>query len=191
MQQAATYIREIFAVTEAGRSNVVADALSRQFHDAEDEGQAQPHILFALSSPIPSLLSELKKYNSSDKGGKEFISQFCQRFKESAHVRNDLLFFKGRLVIPEANMRQKLLTEFHSSPMAGHSGIHKTLARLAACFYWPGMYRDAKNFVLNCIISIIRSLHHMGHMRPSHKISSFCCITRPFSGSGSGEEIRR
>lgn len=31
MQQAPTYVRELFAITEAGRSNVVADALSRKF----------------------------------------------------------------------------------------------------------------------------------------------------------------
>lgn len=59
------------------------------------------------------------------------------------------LHFQGRVVIPTTQMQQELLTEFHSSPIGGHSGIQATLARLKACFYWQGMYSDTKQFVAN------------------------------------------
>lgn len=49
-------------------------------------------------------------------------------------------------------MQLDLLTEFHLSPVAGHSGLQATLARLGACFYWPGMYSAAKNFISQCEI---------------------------------------
>lgn len=58
MQQAPTYARELFAVTEAGKHNVVADALSRQFHTDGHSDSSDPSILLAVSSPIPLLISQ-------------------------------------------------------------------------------------------------------------------------------------
>lgn len=83
MQHAPTYVRELFAVTEAGKHNTVADSLSRQFHEDEEKPLTQPTLMLAISS----------------------------------------LFLGHRLVIPTTTMKQALLTEFHSSPVAGHSGI--------------------------------------------------------------------
>lgn len=61
------------------------------------------------------------------------------------------LFYQGRIVIPTVQMQQQIMTELHSSPVAGHSGIHATVARIPACFYWTGLYKDTKTFVSNCI----------------------------------------
>lgn len=51
MQQAPTYVRELFAIT--GKSNVVADALSRKFQVEDPTSSDEPTLLLAVSSPIP------------------------------------------------------------------------------------------------------------------------------------------
>jgi len=45
---------------------------------------------------------------------------------------------------------EKVLKENHDSPAAGLVGIRKTIARLAARYYWPGMHRDARAHVRGC-----------------------------------------
>lgn len=52
MQLAPAYVRELFAIAEAGKSNLVADALSRKFQNEEDDSMAGSSILLAVSSPI-------------------------------------------------------------------------------------------------------------------------------------------
>jgi len=57
------------------------------------------------------------------------------------------------LFVPqESGLIPTLLQEFHSTPIAGHSGIKATLARLSASFYWLGMHDDVKGFILQCAI---------------------------------------
>lgn len=46
---------------------------------------------------------------------------------------------------------QTLLTEYHSTPTGGHMGVTKTLARLTENFYWPGLRKDVKHFVVACV----------------------------------------
>ncbi|KAH6796258.1 hypothetical protein C2S51_037244 [Perilla frutescens var. frutescens] len=56
---------------------------------------------------------------------------------------NDILFFKGRVVVaPSSSWTTKLMEEFHSTPLGGHSGTYKTYCRLAANVYWPDMVRQ-------------------------------------------------
>jgi hypothetical protein len=43
-----------------------------------------------------------------------------------------------------------VLRECHNHPTAGHLGIGKTTARLALRYYWPGMSREAAQYVRNC-----------------------------------------
>ena len=54
-----------------------------------------------------------------------------------------------KLCVP-TDQRQRVLTETHNAPTAGHLGIAKTLARLSRCYYWPKMMRDAARFVRSC-----------------------------------------
>ena len=41
-------------------------------------------------------------------------------------------------VVPQA-MRRLVFAACHVSPMAGHTGVHKTFWRIAVRFWWPGM----------------------------------------------------
>lgn len=46
--------------------------------------------------------------------------------------------------------RPEILARYHDHPTAGHMGIAKTIARTAAHYYWPGMFRDIARYVQKC-----------------------------------------
>lgn len=41
--------------------------------------------------------------------------------------------------------------EYHTTPTGDHAGIAKTLARILENFSWPGLQKDVKQFVTNCL----------------------------------------
>lgn len=68
-------------------------------------------------------------------------------------IRHGVLFFKGRVWIPENSALQPLLlAEFHNTPTGGHAGVQRTLARIAGKFFWPGLRRSVHDYVSNCSI---------------------------------------
>mmetsp|Transcript_13170 Transcript_13170/g.31485 ORF Transcript_13170/g.31485 Transcript_13170/m.31485 type:complete len:204 (-) Transcript_13170:15-626(-) len=54
-----------------------------------------------------------------------------------------------RAVVPE-RLRPTIIAAYHSTPLAGHVGFHKTLYRIAARFWWPKMTKDIREAVLSC-----------------------------------------
>lgn len=62
-----------------------------------------------------------------------------------------VLYYEDRLVISaQSSVIPKLLEEFHSSPMGGHSGFYRTYRRMAANGYWVGMKGRIQEFVQSC-----------------------------------------
>jgi hypothetical protein len=43
-----------------------------------------------------------------------------------------------------------VLSKFHATPTAGHSGFTKTYDRVKRSFIWDGMKQDIRNFVAEC-----------------------------------------
>jgi len=56
-----------------------------------------------------------------------------------------------KMCVPKS-LRETVLRENHDAPSAGHVGSRRTIARLAARYYWPGMHRDARAHVRKCEI---------------------------------------
>lgn len=201
MQSASTYVREIYAITEAvkkwrqyllgrkfliytdqqslwnllhqtiqtpeqqkwltkllgfdyeihykpGLANRVADALSRKSEES-------PSLLLAVSSPVPSLIVQLKRFYSQEAAGKALVDQWHSdsEFRGKFKLYDGLLYFGDRLFVPpESELQQRVLQELHSSPVGGHSGYRATLARVASGFYWPLLAKMVKTFVSQCHI---------------------------------------
>ncbi|KAH9704605.1 hypothetical protein KPL70_011534 [Citrus sinensis] len=61
-------------------------------------------------------------------------------------IRQGLVFFKGRVVVP-LKLRETLIFEAHDTKMGGHSGVFCTFKRLATQFYWPSMYKTIYDYV--------------------------------------------
>ncbi|WVZ01772.1 hypothetical protein V8G54_022578 [Vigna mungo] len=133
-----------------GKSNAAADALSRldaSTHPATDS-------LMVLSIPHSKFLSDLK---SSLQNNPEFIT-LRDKIMADPHdfplfaLKEDLIIFKDKIWLPQtSSFIPLLLHEFHSTPMAGHTGISRTLSKLMANFYWHTIHRDVKAFVEQCV----------------------------------------
>lgn len=68
-------------------------------------------------------------------------------------VRDGLLYWKDKLVVPnQSELIQKILLEYHTSPIGGHAGVTRSIARISAQFYWPRLREDVKEFVRQCSI---------------------------------------
>ena len=122
---------------------------------------SQPSCRFPFEATILSFFSHLlpsnrdhhkiKKYYQTTAGQQE-KTKLIGIPNSNFNFHNDLLYHGQRLYIPSTtNLRPSILHEFHETPSIGHSGLKATLARLVASFYWPGMYRDTKTFITECL----------------------------------------
>jgi hypothetical protein len=133
-----------------GKANLVADALSRQYADPVPDD-----ICMTLSSTLPSLISSLQRYYSEDAAGKELVAKIGQDVNmfTDYQITGGLIYYKNKIFIPDVQgLRQAIISEFHNTPLAGHSGLQPTLARLAASFTWPNAYKDVKKWIQQCTI---------------------------------------
>ncbi|KAJ0440472.1 putative nucleotidyltransferase, Ribonuclease H [Helianthus annuus] len=133
-------------VHKAGKENRGADALSRRPHSGE---------LLTLMVPYCIEMSDIKTKLKSD----PFTSNLIKKLQEEPFAATDfslvdqMLFYQGRLVIPEeSSIRLKLLQEAHDTPIGGHGGFLKTYKRLSSRYYWLKMKQDVKLFVQQCVI---------------------------------------
>ena len=130
----------------AGRTNKVADALSRVTY--KDDALLQDiSVLFSPDvEPIrqevlqdPVLLKIIHQLEANPTTSSPFT------------FNQNQLLYKGRLVIPrKSTFINIVLSDFHNSPVGAHAGYLKTYKRIAAQFYWTGMKKDIKRHVSDC-----------------------------------------
>ena len=66
-------------------------------------------------------------------------------------IDDEYLLYKGRVCVPATgDFRRQILIKSHDSPSAGHPGIQKTYALVKRQFYWPSLFKDVQDFVLQC-----------------------------------------
>lgn len=129
-----------------GTQNRVADALSR-LHEVQSQ-------IFAITIPHWDFLQKLQEQFKTDTQLQQLMSQVQEdpNSHPDFQVLQGILFYKGKLYIPSSSsIKNILLDEFHSSPVGGHSGIHKTYGRLKENVYWQGMKNDVTAFVNSCL----------------------------------------
>lgn len=133
-------------VYKPGKENSGADALSRR---DEDQVDFQTLIYVPFWSNWQSISAEVQ----GDSKLQQIIAEL-QRDSDSHpgfELRQGVLFYQGRLVVPEkSEWIPKLLQEFHETPQGGHSGFYKTYRRLADNLYWRGMKGTVQQYVRSC-----------------------------------------
>lgn len=68
-------------------------------------------------------------------------------------VRENRVYFKNRLWIPDSEIVQlHLLRAHHDPPMQGHPGYHGMYAKLKENYYWAGMKEACKKYASNCSV---------------------------------------
>nr|GEX87942.1 retrotransposable element Tf2 [Tanacetum cinerariifolium] len=112
---------------KTGATNLVADALSRVYDEADDVITE----FMALSQPLVSLVNDLRKENETldelkvihqKLGRKEALDGFW-------HEHGMILFRDRYFIGAESKLKELLLSEFHNTSMVRHSGVKKMLTK--------------------------------------------------------------
>jgi hypothetical protein len=132
--------------------NRVADALSRQPTAAEGE-TALEDLLTLEDSLGCAWYAKMRREVERDPAAH---TDYCIRderlhrhFWDMADSTESELSDPWKLCVPKP-AQAAVLRECHDAPTAGHLGIAKTTARLPLRYYWPGMFREAAQYVLSC-----------------------------------------
>ncbi|KAA8538007.1 hypothetical protein F0562_027413 [Nyssa sinensis] len=119
-----------FEITyRSGKSNEVADALSRKGEKDELLLHDQIGSLSALSVVI------------------------CNWVKDLQTSWHQMLYYKTRLVVENSpKLKATLIKEHHATPIRGHSGGERTYRRIKQGFYWKGVKSYVLKFMAECDI---------------------------------------
>ncbi|GJV92325.1 putative nucleotidyltransferase, ribonuclease H [Tanacetum coccineum] len=151
-----------------GKANVVADALSRKsgmiacfdsiiLHDLERldvELCVRGSGGYWASMRIESNLMLQIKEAQRDDGELWAIVQNVEDGKHTEFSVDDdgVVWFEDRLCVPnDQALREKVMTEAHSSPFTIHPSLTKMYRDLKQYFWWNGMKQDVATFVSKCM----------------------------------------
>nr|GEZ36318.1 putative reverse transcriptase domain-containing protein [Tanacetum cinerariifolium] len=132
-----------------GKTNVVADALSRK-------ERLKPRLVRAMSMTIQSGLKakilEAQGESSKDlKAPAEWLRGLERHFEK----RDDGgVYFFDRVWIPSVGgIRKLIMDEAHTSRYSVYPGANKMYYDLKDLYWWPGMKRDIAEYVSKCLTS--------------------------------------
>ncbi|GFU76717.1 transposon Tf2-9 polyprotein [Trichonephila clavipes] len=146
-----------------GKSNVVADMLSRPACHEENELCEVCTVAIDVPSRSPK---EIRDEQMKDEELVKIISCLEDPDKnvnyvnwvERGYLMNQGVLFRyapdseseeAQLVIP-SHERTLILKNHHDAPMAGHYGAEGTYTRIAKNYYWTGMRKYITDYVKNC-----------------------------------------
>ncbi|KAI3789955.1 hypothetical protein L2E82_02762 [Cichorium intybus] len=122
-----------------GKSNVVADALSRRY------------TLLATLDVRFLGFETLKDYYETDVDFGDVFGKCAGGPHGEYVVQNGFLFKGNRLCVPKHAIHELLVREAHGGGLAGHFGVTKTLEVLKEHFFWPKMLGDVTKIVGKCV----------------------------------------
>jgi hypothetical protein len=144
-------------VYKPGKTNVVADALSRRqeaLHTAVSSTSAAKFTSRILTgydeddyfTGVKSIL--LDGGSARTFAARKILRQF--RIDEDGLVY-EIRDTEPRLCIPkDGSLRLEIMRDNHDSKIAGHLGVEKTIDAIKRKFYWPRLARTVKAYVLSC-----------------------------------------
>ena len=139
-----------------GKSNVIADALSRR-PDHKDSlstsvSTSTSSSLNNMSSiTITDIIDDVRKLSKLDSSYQQQLQ--LPKLNRGYSIKDGLLFCYDRIVIPnDQTLRTRLLVEAHDSPLSAHMGVAKTKSRLRELCHWSGMSSDVFKYVRSCLL---------------------------------------
>jgi len=134
-----------------GKSNIVADALSRK-----------QLLISTLGAQILGFDNIIELYSQ--------VPEFSSIYTKSQHkmqggyyVNQGYLLRKGKLCIPHGSHRKLLVKESHKGGLMGHFGVEKTSSILREKFYWHHMRRDVQRYYYKFIACLQEKSRTMPH----------------------------
>ena len=134
-----------------GKNNSVADFLSRnpvESFNAIITAGYSARDLEVMQRADPEIKSLVMKMLGVEESSPK-LREGYKIHQGVLYKRNNGLGRKLLLVVPSI-MRKDLIEECHDTPLSGHHGREKTLARLTSRFYWKGMDKSVSAYVASC-----------------------------------------
>ena len=132
---------------QEGKTNVVADALSRRSDHRTD---TQLNAISDIS--LESFIEEIKESYRLDSQCNRYFKNIDLYEADGYRIKDELLYKYEKLLIPNCEpIKTKLLNEAHDAKISGHVGVAKTLELLKRQFYWPQMQQDVKDYIGSCV----------------------------------------
>ncbi|QRV88083.1 Retrotransposable element Tf2 protein [Ceratobasidium sp. AG-Ba] len=148
-----------------GKMSTRPDALSRR-HDHADIPNPEQIMIAAekfkgfkanieldIISMIRESLLEDESLTTliSSTRNKEDLPPSIKKQYDKYEWKEDLLWYEGRIVIPEnKEVKLAILEMHHDNPIAGHQGQARTLELISRRYYWPAMKLQVNRFVESC-----------------------------------------
>jgi hypothetical protein len=137
-----------------GKTNVVADALSRRADHLDTTTNCDIHTppnqttIAAISMVnTNTFIQQIKEAYQRDPVAKKL----CEQPIEPYMVKDGLIYKKDRIYIPkEDSIKQTIMQENHDNKLAGHVGVVRTTDLITRHFFWPGMYAEIDRYVRTC-----------------------------------------
>jgi len=154
-----------------GKQNEKADALTRRKQDVDDQAKVKtasraqivlkaenidPRITRELQlAPIENesldLIDRILRANRTSETLAEYREKASEEGEENWQLRDGLILYKDRLVVPEDDhLRTELIREAHEQLSMAHPGRNKTCRLISARYYWPNLPKDIARFIRNC-----------------------------------------
>nr|KYP33065.1 Transposon Ty3-I Gag-Pol polyprotein [Cajanus cajan] len=134
-----------------GKSNVVADALSRR------------HTLLSTLGTQILGFDDVKELYELDLDFQATYAKCLQKPFDGFYLLEGYLFRMGKLCIPQGSIRKLLVKESHEGGLMGHFGVDKTLSFLKEKFYWPHIRIDVQRHCSKCITCLKAKSRVMPH----------------------------
>nr|KYP61106.1 Retrotransposable element Tf2 [Cajanus cajan] len=134
-----------------GKSNIVADALSRRHT-----------LLMSLGTQILRFDNIRELYEKDLKFGDNY-EKCQQKAFDGFYMAEGYLYKEERLCIPQGSIRKLLIKESLEGGLMGHFGVDKTLSLLKEKFYWPHMRKDVQKHCFRCLFCLQAKSKVMPH----------------------------
>ena len=134
-----------------GKTNVVADALSRR------------HTLFCSLGAQILGFDNIRDLYALDEHFSPIYESCGKKAQDGFYLAEGYLFKEGKLCIPQGSIRKLLVKESHEGGLMGHFGIDKTLVLLKEKFYWPHMKKDVHKHCTRCVACLQAKSRVMPH----------------------------
>ena len=111
-------------------------------------------VLLASFTVRSTLVDEIQTAPLADESLSRVRAELPPESDSGFRVRDDgVLMFRERICVPAMEqLRQKILTEAHTSAYSIHPGTTKMYRGVRELYWWPELKRDVAEFVARCLI---------------------------------------
>jgi len=147
-----------------GKSMGKADRLSRRLDwqegvdkDNEDQTLIRPEWVKGVETVIKEgdLRERIKKAQEGDEKVVKAVEELKKvgvkmlRDKEW-EIEDRVVLKKGRIYVPEGELRGEVVRLHHDTPVGGHRGRWKTIELVTRNYWWPGVTKEVGRYVDGC-----------------------------------------